>query len=56
MTLDAVENLSVETRLLDVRREAMRARPTCAVGGLGSLNQGLHELHMHYHAEAAAKA
>jgi nitrogen fixation NifU-like protein len=54
MTLDEVENLSYETLMDDLGREVMMTRPTCATVGLGTLKQGLHELHMRRRAEAAA--
>ena len=47
MTLDEVEQLSPETLMDDLGREVVMTRPTCATVALGTLKQGLHELHMH---------
>ena len=46
MTLEEVENLSFETLIDDLGREVVMARPTCATVALGTLKQGVHELHM----------
>jgi nitrogen fixation protein NifU and related proteins len=46
MTLDEVEQLSPETLMDDLGREVVMTRPTCATVALGTLKQGLHELHM----------
>jgi nitrogen fixation NifU-like protein len=46
MTLDEIEELSYETLMDDLGREVVMTRPTCATVGLGTLKQGLHELHM----------
>ena len=46
MTMDEVENLSFETLIDDLGRDVVMARPTCATVALGTLKQGVHELHM----------
>jgi nitrogen fixation NifU-like protein len=46
LTLDEVEQLSFETLIDDLGRDVVMARPTCATVALGTLKQGLHELHM----------
>ncbi|HEV2235597.1 MAG TPA: iron-sulfur cluster assembly scaffold protein [Ktedonobacterales bacterium] len=46
MTLEEVENLSFETLIDELGREVVMARPTCATVALGTLKQGVHELHM----------
>src|SRR5262245_14114516 len=53
MTLDEVEHLSFETLIDDLGREVVMARPTCATVALGTLKQGIHELHMKRLAEKA---
>jgi nitrogen fixation NifU-like protein len=55
MTLEEVEALSYETLVDDLGREVVMARPTCATVGLGTLKQGLHELHMKRKAEQAGQ-
>jgi nitrogen fixation protein NifU and related proteins len=51
MTLEEVEHLSFETLIDDLGREVVMARPTCATVALGTLKQGVHELHMRRLAE-----
>ena len=46
MTMEMVESLSFETLIDDLGREVVMARPTCATVALGTLKQGIHELHM----------
>jgi nitrogen fixation protein NifU and related proteins len=46
MTLEEVENLSFETLIDELGREVVMARPTCATVALGTLKQGVHEMHM----------
>ena len=46
MTLVEVERLSFETLIDELGREVVMARPTCATVALGTLKQGVHELHM----------
>jgi nitrogen fixation protein NifU and related proteins len=46
MTIEMVESLSFETLIDDLGREVVMARPTCATVALGTLKQGIHELHM----------
>jgi nitrogen fixation NifU-like protein len=46
MTMEMVEALSFETLIDDLGREVVMARPTCATVALGTLKQGIHELHM----------
>jgi nitrogen fixation protein NifU and related proteins len=46
MTLEEVDSLSFETLIDDLGREVVMARPTCATVALGTLKQGVHELHM----------
>lgn len=46
MTLEEIERLSFETLIDDLGREVVMARPTCATVALGTLKQGVHELHM----------
>ncbi len=53
MTLEEVEQLSFETLIDELGREVVMARPTCATVALGTLKQGVHELHMRR--QAAAK-
>lgn len=53
MTLEEVENLSFETLIDELGREVVMARPTCATVALGTLKQGVHEMHMRR--QAAAK-
>jgi nitrogen fixation NifU-like protein len=51
MTLQEVENLSFETLIDELGREVVMARPTCATVALGTLKQGVHELHMRRQAQ-----
>ena len=53
MTMDEVESLTFETLMDDLGREVVMARPTCATVALGTLKQGLHELHMRRKAAAS---
>jgi nitrogen fixation protein NifU and related proteins len=46
MSIDEVEELTFETLIDDLGREVVMSRPTCATVALGTLKQGLHELHM----------
>jgi nitrogen fixation protein NifU and related proteins len=46
MSIDEVEELTFETLMDDLGREVVMSRPTCATVALGTLKQGLHELHM----------
>ena len=46
MTMEMVESLTFETLIDDLGREVVMARPTCATVALGTLKQGIHELHM----------
>ncbi len=46
MTMDEIESLTFETLIDDLGREVVMARPTCATVALGTLKQGIHELHM----------
>jgi nitrogen fixation NifU-like protein len=46
MSVDEVEELTFETLIDDLGREVVMSRPTCATVALGTLKQGLHELHM----------
>jgi nitrogen fixation protein NifU and related proteins len=46
MTMEMVEALTFETLIDDLGREVVMARPTCATVALGTLKQGIHELHM----------
>jgi nitrogen fixation protein NifU and related proteins len=46
MTLEEIEDLSSDTLMDDLGREVVMARPTCATVALGTLKQGVHELHM----------
>jgi nitrogen fixation NifU-like protein len=50
MTLEEVEQLDFETLIDELGREVVMARPTCATVALGTLKQGVHELHMQRHA------
>ena len=52
MTLEEVENLSSDTLMDELGREVVMARPTCATVALGTLKQGVHELHLKRQAEA----
>jgi nitrogen fixation NifU-like protein len=52
MSLEEVDNLSFETLIDDLGREVVMARPTCATVALGTLKQGVHELHMRRQARA----
>ena len=46
MSMEMVEALTFETLIDDLGREVVMARPTCATVALGTLKQGIHELHM----------
>ena len=46
MSMDEVEELTFETLMDDLGHEVVMSRPTCATVALGTLKQGLHELHM----------
>jgi nitrogen fixation protein NifU and related proteins len=46
MSMEEVEELTFETLMDDLGREVVMSRPTCATVALGTLKQGLHELHM----------
>jgi nitrogen fixation protein NifU and related proteins len=46
MSVEEVEELTFETLMDDLGREVVMSRPTCATVALGTLKQGLHELHM----------
>ena len=52
MTLEEVEALSSDTLMDELGREVVMARPTCATVALGTLKQGVHELHMKRQADA----
>ncbi|HLZ23743.1 MAG TPA: iron-sulfur cluster assembly scaffold protein [Ktedonobacterales bacterium] len=53
MTIEEVESLSPDTLMDDLGREVVMARPTCATVALGTLKQGVHELHMKRLAEGS---
>lgn len=55
MTLAEVDDLSVETLIDELGREVVMTRPTCATVALGTLKQGVHELHMHRQAQGPAQ-
>jgi len=46
LSMDEVEDLTFETLMDDLGHEVVMSRPTCATLALGTLKQGLHELHM----------